>query len=277
MFQLANNEERAQLAELVWGRNPDQDVSLTSAPPSVKLTRERILSTVGVLALGMAGMAAAYGMGTLTLVLGLGGLAATTPSLFRDRLPLDRRLISRRKRLRPSGRIPQGASTGPAGNSGNRRTGRIVSGDTLRAPLSTRPCVAFCAVLKDTAGVNSETMLIDGATAGFRVDCSDGILEIPAGPINLTHDGVLIEPFAARLHMSALDPLGESSDGADPFPHDSAHESIICIGDEIEILAQTEVVPDTGAEPSGYRTQAKSIHRAVGLASVRRIAGDIKE
>jgi hypothetical protein len=165
----------------------------------------------------------------------------------------------RRRRLRANGakrKVALGPATG--------RYGRVIAGQTGKAPLAATPCVAYGLELRARRMV----MLRDAMTLGFEIELdTHERVRIPAGPcvIDLTRAP---QPRGAGTYLQILDPLRSETDDLDPFPFEQAFERAIRFGDEVEILGRLLPIPD-GVREVGYRDTPNAILVPDGVPRLR--------
>ena len=165
----------------------------------------------------------------------------------------------RRRRAQANGakrKVTLGPATG--------RYGRVISGDTAKAPLGETACVAYALELRARRMV----MLRDAMTLGFEVELeTKERVRIPAGPcvIDLTRAP---QRGGASTYLEIIDPLRSGTDDLEPFPFESAFERTIRIGDEVEILGRLVPTPEGLAEV-GYRDVPHAILVPDGVPRLR--------
>ena len=168
----------------------------------------------------------------------------------------------KQRMLRPEGVTPMGALPSRQLSSGRPVVGvvqEVPESQQGLSPLKQKRCVAFTITLRNEQAGDSPILFRDGRTVGFQILASDGsTIEIPAGPIWVLARGDEADPFAARGYLSDVDP-GQKRRNIDPFPFDTAHESIIRVGDPVAVHGSLRPVPTTHQARGLYREGADTV------------------
>lgn len=255
LIPIADAGERAALVEAVWGEvAAAEKLGLDGEIGRAGWTALVPLAGLAGIVLGRVLTSPAIGIpATVVFILGAGLVAWR-------RWSDNPRLTGARPGGRPPGLTPRGASRPRPRLSGRTAIrGVVVGGPTIDAPISERPCVGFDIELTSDAADESPIVLNDGATVGFAIETEAGeVVVVPPGRLVLAAPRMLGDPFRARLYLAALDPLSESSEAADVFPFEHAHEAIVCVGDRVALHTAVRAVPDPKALPTHYRQSARS-------------------
>lgn len=252
---------RERLLEEVWGSEPARRRAIAR--------HQRRMTVV------MTAMGAGIAVGALVCVLIMSLLDAPTSILLVPAVlfPFFIILVDDLARHRAS-LLPAGARHLPAPS--RRRValpGRIVSGETIPAPVTSRPCVGYGLALVRTRARAGAVMLHDAATGGFDVKLDDGrTVRVPAGRLCLEAPLPRVSDAPGEGldgYLKALDPTRAPGDLLDPFAHDLAFEARLRPGDRVEVLAALEVVPDVRAPPTGYRQAAATVLVPDGVPTIR--------
>lgn len=152
----------------------------------------------------------------------------------------------------------------------SRHQGVVVASTGLRAPASTRNCVAYSIVLRHKE-TRSDT-LADAYSQGFDVKLADGRLaHIPAGRIRLEGaEEMHFMPSAVDMTgwWREIDPYHAAHDPMPPYPHNQIREQVVVPGQSI--ILQNELRMTTrqhrGAD---YRDASANVLEPRGVPIIR--------
>lgn len=260
---------RELLVEAVWG------------PPDVRLGEARLAlhAEHAVAVLSLFGFVA--GLFGLWLVLpGLGPLhvlgAALSMALFWGAGNL---VLARRggdfpvggRQLLGEGR-PRALLPAPEGRSLGMRG--VAAGDTcLESPASGTECLAFAIELHFVGYWGDRVMYRDAVTAGFDVLLADGrVARVPAGRIRLVgsmRQVIDVDNIALERYLRSIDRDHEPGRAFDPLRYNVVAESLLLLGEPVELLSRFEPEVNARAAPTGYRDPAPSVWVARGLPVLR--------
>jgi hypothetical protein len=164
------------------------------------------------------------------------------------------RWLLRLRRAHPRGATPLPVPTVVHGR------GRAAGDRRLVAPLSKRTCLAYAATLDDGDAV----FLRRSETGAFRLEQDDGVIEIPAGPVDI------VAGFAIARDASAWRAtLVAEAAVPDPLPARRGHEITLVPGDVVEVLCELSTEVDSRDAASGYRDTPRVVRRPLGRPLLR--------
>jgi hypothetical protein len=261
---LATNKGRESLLDEVWG------------PPTFRRQFKRLAkaggggATAGGIANGCDGGgctgcdASGLGLGeaaaAILFVIAAALIAVVVVWLLYKGIRLLRDYLNRPK--------PHGAVAPPPLARGGALAG-VVEGDRERSdtPASDDASVGYALEYSASRVVGGAVMLIDSATRGFDVKLDDGRrVRVAPGTIRLVADRHALgggERELAASHLDAIDPartrvLDAENPTTDAFPYDTVRESLLRVGDRVEVTCGVESMPDPDAAEGGYRGAARS-------------------
>jgi hypothetical protein len=251
---------RARLVEAAWG-DRRQQLALMRAGE----VRNRRAAAAGVVTGVAAGAGIAVFLGPyrpLILAGGVlaGGIAAALTGAVHGR--------------DQDARFPRAAAALPAPAPFAR--GVIVdAGDDLRSPASGLWCAAWAIELTLARPGGPRVVFRDAAAAGLEIHLDGGArARVPAGPWRPA--GALVplldvDEHALLAHLRDVDPRHRDDDPVAPFQHDAVHESLLMVGERVELHGAWTPVPDDrrGAEPL-YRDAPPTLLVPAGWPSLRR-------
>jgi hypothetical protein len=151
------------------------------------------------------------------------------------------------------------------GESGGEAGVVSPAGDTLRAPGTGRPCVAYGLRLS----VRGVPLLGDARSAGFDVKLADGrLVRIPAGSLTIACSRGRLRRLhgkQASEYTAGIDPL-DGVPSLDVFPYDDAAEITLHPGDRVLVRGPFEKEP---GEDGSYREPPADVWRPKASPAVR--------
>jgi hypothetical protein len=171
---------------------------------------------------------------------------------------------------------PRGATHKPAGLGRAAGAGGVVepATTTIRAPGTSRSCVAYAITLTSSRHSASGVMLRHARTGGFAVRLEDGSrLEVSPGPVRLTGP-VKVVPAADAAVEACLDLGLSAGDDLPPVPYDEVAEIALVPGDRVRIhggLDREAAPPEPDARGGPYRS-TRSVLRPRGTPALAIVA-----
>jgi len=256
VIALDDPAHRLRLIEAVWG-----DVETRRAAHR-RMRAEMVRAQKVVLISGALGLAASVPvMQGLALFGALGGaaLGGIGAHLTRPREP---------------SAFPRGGTERPFPRTSARGRVRGANAD-VTSPASGESCAAWSLELRYDGPWGERVMLRAGESEGLEIALDGGeVLRIPAGPIVLAErpqqvDDLAAARIAALVH--ALDPLAGPTEHFTPLPYNVVAESMLFVGDRVEILGPMDrVVVTNPHDASLYRDAPRSRLAPHGVAILRR-------
>lgn len=255
-----DDEGRARLVEAVWG-DRGQQLALMRA----RSRRSQRAATAGV----STGVAAGIGIAVLIgpyrpLILAGGVLAGAIAA----------GLAGVVRRADRDTRFPLAAAALPEPAPFAR--GVVVDADDdRRSPASGLWCAGWAIELTLARPGGLRVVLRDAATSALAIQLDGGArARVPAGPwrpagglvplLDVDEPGVL-------AHLRGIDPRHREEDDLAPFQHDAVHESLLMVGDRVELHGSWEPVPgEPRAGDPLYRDAPPSVLIPVGWPALRR-------
>ncbi len=251
-------EQRRRMIDAVWGdleqrRRMHSLVRLGDQRAQRYIFSGMAAGVVGGAWLGPAGAVTVCAVGGMFL----GGVAS----------------FAMRPRLPPT--YPMGAAARSWPKPSGR--GRVRAGTEVESPASGEPCAAWSLVLRYDGVWGERVMLRAGASAGLEIALDGGeVLRIAAGPIVLAETAQQVDDLAAarvQALVNGLDPLGRAGEHFTPLPYNVVAESLLFVGDRVEILGAMDrvIAPAArGRDGALYRDAPASQLVPHGVAIVRR-------
>jgi len=255
---LAELRERHRLIEVVWG--DDDARRRIAAAQDAQLRRVRGFAFGGG-AVGMLTTAWSMGWGPVGGMIGV-GIGSVLAHATRRRMPTE---------------YPRGAPPPRWGKVSAR--GRVRGAGGAESPASGEPCAAWMLMFRYDDAWSERVMLRVGVCAGLEIALDDGeVLRVPKGPVALAEPPQQVDDLAAarvQALINELDPLGRPAEVFAPLPYNVVVETLLFVGDRVEVLGPLERVLATGGAAGSrdaaiYRDAPPSRLVPHGLATLRR-------
>ncbi len=277
VVSLTDPRQREALMQRVWG-------------PPTRRRRMKQIAQAGAPVASPAGLLESCGGGCadLGVMNEVGAAIAIVAVLFISGYALlawiGRLIQIRRHTLKPTGATAKSASIGrPSG-----MTGIIESTTSTLSPITKTRCVGYAITLDSSPGLfaHRRHMLHDAATIGFDVrldflqaegspqaENTGKTIRIPRGRLIVNHGNSETHPddtIGLSNYLKTIDPKGNKSDDLEPFPSDHVQETLLQIGDRVEIRNPVTAIVDPDAHPTDYRDAATTILQPQGTPKIYR-------
>jgi hypothetical protein len=249
--------QRQRMVEMVWGDREERRRTYARVTALQHRARRMVLGT------GAAGLVAGTCLGTaeLGMFVAFGGSFVAA-------------LAAHVSRPRDRSAYPVGARSRPWPQPAARGTVRAAAG--VEAPASGEACAAWALELRYDGAWGERVMLRAGASGGLDIALDGGeALHVEPGAVVLAEAARQVDDLAtARVQalIGALDPLGIDGEHFAPVPYNVVAESLLFVGDGVEVLGAMDRVVAAGAHGGTlYRDAPRSRLVPHGVPILRRV------